>query len=95
MAAHSHILTIAEPCPVTGQPCAVAQALLDTLSLAMSRAIDVVGPDLSLTGVVETRACGRTCRLHWSGSGREITVDATLSGTGPRLCAERCPERLS
>ncbi|NHB78564.1 hypothetical protein [Rhodobacter calidifons] len=89
MAAVSHVLTRAEPCPATGGPCEIAQALIETLQAAMSGAGAALGPDFGVSGVIETRVCGRLCRLHWQGSDRAIAVEGALPGAGPRLRAER------
>jgi hypothetical protein len=89
MAVVSHVLTRAEPCPLTGQACEVAQPLLDALAATLNGAGDALGPDFSIAGHVETRVCGRICWLHWSGSDREVAVDGALPGAGPSLRAER------
>lgn len=91
MSSVPHVLTLLEPCPHTGGPCEVAQALLETLVSAMGQAGDVVGADFSLSGVLETMACGRRCRLLWAGSGQVISVEsaALASCRGPTLRAER------
>jgi hypothetical protein len=89
MAVVSHVLTRAEPCPVTGGRCEVAQALVEALTAAISGAGAALGPGFAVSGAIETRACGRLCRLHWQGSDREVAVDAALPGPGPSLRAER------
>lgn len=93
MAPKTHVLTLLDPCPQTGRPCEVAQALLETLVSALVQAGDAVGPGFSLTGDVETRACGLLCRLHWTGTAEIVEVN--LHRTGPTLRAERLPGRLS
>jgi hypothetical protein len=93
MAIPSHVLTLIDPCPQAGRPCEVAQALLETLASAMAQAGDVVGPGFSMTGAVETRACGPLCRLHWTGTDEVIEVG--LPSPGSALRAERLRGRLA
>lgn len=61
----------------------------------MDCAHDVAGVGLGLTGEVETRACGRFCRLHWSAMNHAIDVGIAGPGSGPALRAERLPGRLT
>lgn len=93
MSIHSHVLTLLDPCPQTGRPCEVAQTLLETLASAMVQAGDIAGPGFSMTGAVETRACGPLCRLHWTGTDEVIEVD--LPGPRSALRAERLRGRLA
>jgi hypothetical protein len=87
--ADTYVLTLSDPCPLTGQACEVAQALLDALAATLNGAGIALGTDFSIAGHVETRVCGCVCRLHWSGSYRDITVGAAVLGRGPALQAER------
>jgi hypothetical protein len=89
MAVVSHVLTRAEPCPVTGGRCEVAQALIEALAAAISGAGDALGPGFDVSGEIETRVCGRLCRLHWQGSDRGVAVGAALPFPGPSLRTER------
>jgi hypothetical protein len=89
MADNACVLTHFRNCPHTGRPCEVAQTLLETLASAMDSARDVAGVGLSLTGEVETRACGGFCRLHWSATEEMIDIAPEGEDEGPAIRAER------
>lgn len=91
MAASCYIQILLDPCPLTGRRCEVACRLLEALASAMVRTGDAIGPDFGLTGTVETQACGRPCRLPWTGSDHaiEVTLPGAAPGHSPALRAER------